>query len=107
MDRKIVESAFEDLRSLPFPSHPEHPDLEDWIMELLELDSFYAGIATSVVARSSPSTMPKRDELDSLRAWLKELRVETDEDESILGHCRLYFQRLERLHDSLLANTLG
>jgi hypothetical protein len=107
MDRKIVESALDDLRSHVFPSPPEDPDLADWIMELLELDGFYAGIATSVVTGSSPPALPKRDELDSLRAWLKELRAATEEDESILEHCRRYFQVLERLHDSLLTNTFG
>ena len=44
-------------------------------MELLELDDFYAGIATSVIAGNSPPILPKRDELDSLRAWLEKLRV--------------------------------
>lgn len=107
MDRKLVESAFDDLRLLAFPHPPEDPDLADWILELLELDGFYAGLATSVLGGSSRVAMPRRDELDSLRTWLGELRVATDEDESILEHCRRYLHVLERLHDSLLADTVG
>ena len=100
MDRQAVSAALEALRGLAFPSSPEDPDLGDWIMDLLEADTYYAGTATSAVA-GAPFNRPPRDGLDELADWLNELRVASPEDEVILDQCRSYFVALQALHEVL------
>lgn len=100
MDRQAVSQAFDRMRNLAFPVSPADPDLGDWIMDLLEADTYYAGIATSVLAGASFSR-PPRAGLDELAEWLSELRVASPEDQSILDHCRDYFAALRALHEAL------
>lgn len=100
MDRQAVSAALEDLRGLAFPTSPADPDLGDWIMDLLEADSYYVGTATSVVS-GAPFTRPPREGLDELADWLSELRVASPEDQAVLDHCQTYFAALQRLHEAL------
>lgn len=100
MDLKTVSDALDRLRQLTFPSSPDDPDLGEWIMDLLEADTHYAGTATSVVA-GAPFTRPPRNGLDELTVWLHELRVASPEDQVILDQCHLYFEALQDLHEAL------
>lgn len=100
MDRQAVSTTLEALRGLSFPSSPEDPDLGDWIMDLLEADTYYAGTAASAVAGASFSR-PSRDGLDELAEWLNELRVASPDDEVILDQCHSYFVALKALHEAL------
>lgn len=102
VDREAVSRALEDLKASSFPPSPEDPDLGDWIMELLEIDGHYAGLATTVDG-SGRATPPTAHELDDLRDWLGHVRVATPGDEEILAQCRSYFGALERLHAALRA----
>jgi hypothetical protein len=100
MNRESVSTALQELRCLAFPKPPSDPDLGDWIMDLLEADSYYAGTATAVVS-GAPFTRPPRDGLDELAEWLSELRVASPEDQAILDDCHTYFAALQRLHEAL------
>lgn len=100
MDRQAVSTALAALRGHAFPPPPEDPDLGDWIMDLLEADTYYAGTATSAIA-GAPFHKPPRDGLDELADWLTEVRVASPEDQVILDQCRSYFVALQSLHEAL------
>lgn len=100
VDRDAVSRALEALKAASFPRSPEDPDLGEWIMELLEIDGHYAGLAMTVVG-SGRVTPPAAHELDDLRSWLDDVRVATPGDEEVLAQCRSYFRVLERLHAAL------
>jgi hypothetical protein len=48
-----------------FPQSPVDPDLGDWIMDLLEADTYYAGLAQSALA-GTPFNRPPEDSLAEL-----------------------------------------
>lgn len=100
MDRQAIEDAAATLRDLPFPQPPVDPDLGDWIMDLLEADTYYAGLAQSALA-GAPFSRPPESSLSELADWLDELRVPTPGDEEILDGCRTYFAALSALHEAL------
>lgn len=100
MDRLALQNAAATLRDLPFPTSPVDPDLGDWIMDLLEADGYYAGLAQSALA-GAPFNRPSEDGLAELAEWLEELRVPTPGDEAILESCRAYFTALSNLHKAL------
>ena len=103
MDRNELAAAWESLKALPFPSSPQDHDLGDWLMDLLEVDGFYAGIAQSLVGGGRSPVMPRPDELVELAESLEHQRVALPEDEDILRQCHSYFAALERLHAVLLS----
>lgn len=102
MDRHAIEAAAATLRDLPFPPPPADPDLGDWIMDLLEADTYYAGLAQSALA-GAPFNRPPENGLVELAEWLDELRVPTPGDDAILDSCRTYFAALSALHEALRA----
>ena len=102
MELQEVRSAFKLLERLQFPPPPNDLELGDWIMDLLELDGFYAGVATSLLAGNAPSHRPEKHELEDLKTSLENLRVIGEEDILILAQCRNYFQALARLHNALI-----
>lgn len=100
MYRQALQDAAATLRDLPFPPSPVDPDLGDWIMDLLEADTYYAGLAQSALA-GVPFDRPPENSLVELAEWLDELRVPTSSDEAILDSCRTYFAALSALHEAL------
>lgn len=103
MDRAELDRVWAAFSDLQFPESPQDPDLGEWIMELLEIDGFYAGIATTVLGGGRSAFNPRPDELTELGERLDKLRVATPDDETILGQCRTYFAVLKRLHEVLLS----
>jgi hypothetical protein len=99
MDRQAVQDAAAALRELPFPPSPDDPDLGDWIMDLLEADTYYAGLAQSALSGARFERPPERS-LVELAVWLDELRVATPGDEAILEGWRAYFAALSALHEA-------
>lgn len=100
MDRRALQDAAATLLGLPFPPSPVDPDLGDWIMDLFEADTYYAGLAQSALT-CAPFSRPPEHSLTELAVWLEELRVSTPDDEAILDSCRAYFAALTALHEAL------
>ena len=100
MNRQALQDAASRLGELPFPPSPVDPDLADWVMDLLEADTYYAGLAHSALA-GARFDRPPEGGLSELADWLEELRVPTPGDEAILDNCRTYFAALRALHEAL------
>lgn len=100
MDRQALQGAAVALRDLAFPPSPIDPDLGDWIMDLLEADTYDAGLAQSALS-GAPFVRPPESSIDELSEWLGEIRVPSPGDEAILEACRTYFAALSALHEAL------
>ena len=100
MDRQAIQRAITSLAALPFPLSPDDSDLGDWIVDLLEADTHYAGLAQSALAGAAFVHPPERD-LNELAEWLEEIRVPTSSDQEILDACRTYFTALSAVHTAL------
>jgi hypothetical protein len=99
MDRQALQDALTRLRDLPFPPSPVDSDLGDWIMDLLEADTYYVGLAQSALG-DAPFNRPPEDGLAELSEWLNDLRVPRPGDEAILDACRSYFAALSAVHEA-------
>ena len=97
--RDRLAQAWEHLVALPFPDHPDDPDLSDWLLDLAELDGHVAGLAKSALAGASVPSSP-RPEVDRHARLLDELRVVGD-DEEIYLQCQIYVDALAGVAEAL------
>ena len=100
MDRDILQQAAAAFVALPFPRSPVDPDLGDWIMDLLEADTYYAGLTDGALSGVAVDPPPESD-LAELSRRLAEIRVAGPNDQEILDACRTYLSALSALHRSL------
>ncbi|GAB3624997.1 hypothetical protein GCM10027418_30840 [Mariniluteicoccus endophyticus] len=100
MDIQRIEKTAAKLDRLPFPRPPVDDSLADWIMDLLDADGYYAGLAQSALYGGRVRRPPDGG-LSDLRERLSHLVAHTSEDEKILDDCRIYFSALEDLEQAL------
>jgi hypothetical protein len=100
MESHALAEALDHLKALPFPPEPDDPDIADWIVDLLEVDGHYAGLATTALA-GGRIVPPDPGDLAELRGRLDALRAGTPADEAILSGCHGYLTALERVHACL------
>lgn len=92
IDRAALSEALEQLKELPFPDHPDDPDLAEWVLELAELDGHIVGLATTALgsARICPTESVAAAQHEAL---LSEMGA-VGEDEAIYNDCRGYVRKL-------------
>jgi len=99
IDRDALASAFDQLKSRPFPGHPDDPDLAEWVLELTELDGHIAGLAATALGSGLAQVLSVHEVADHARR-LDDIRVVGD-DEGIYEVCAAYVHALQRVEDAL------
>ena len=61
IDRTALAEALDELTELPFPGHPDDPDLAEWVLELAELDGHLAGLATTALSAARMRPLDSSD----------------------------------------------
>jgi hypothetical protein len=103
INRAALSDALEALKELPFPGHPDDPDLAEWVLELTELDGHVVGLATS--ALSSARTDPVHSAAAAQhQEWLERMGAVGD-DEATYDDCRDYIRKLVMIEDLLAGRT--
>jgi len=96
MDHSNLKQTFDVLVELPFPNGGENQALNDWISDLADVDSFYAGVASSLMTGET-KTDKALPLLDDLFNKLEELHQEKVISQSRYGACRSYLEALQSL----------
>lgn len=99
VDQAALSLALEQLKGLPFPSHPNDPELAEWVLDLAELDGHFVGLAVSALA-SGGSALADSGECARHQERLAQLGV-VGSDEEIYDCGRRYINRLRRIEDLL------
>lgn len=99
INRAALSEALDELKELPFPGHPDDPDLAAWVLELTELDGHLVGLATTALASSRARPLASVA-ASKHRDWLDQLGVVGD-DEAIYDACRDYIHKLVEIEDVL------
>ena len=98
-----LAQAWQDFVELPFPGHPDDPDLSDWVLDLAELDAHVAGLARSALS-GGPVTAPPVGDIEQSARRLAALRV-VGEDEEIYRQCQEYIESLAKVADALAESS--
>jgi len=75
VDRKKLVQAFESLKALPLPPTPDSGELDEWRADLIEMDGFYAGVASTVLGGGSIEHYLQ--DLDVLASTLRSIQPRT------------------------------
>lgn len=99
IDRAELSRAVEELKAMPFPGHPDDPDLAEWVLELTELDGHLVGLATTTLASSRAEPVHSTGAAQH-EARLRQLGAVGD-DEPVYDACRDYIDKLVEIEDLL------
>lgn len=97
-DQSLIKKLNIKLRETPFPNFSKNNNsLNIWIEELIEIDSYLAGLA------SVGEKVPKRDlpNLEKLEKALECIHVESDTDQRRLKLCVAYLAILKNIIEAL------
>lgn len=89
-----VTEILEKHRSAKFPSFPENDDFADWVEELTDLDGYYYGLATSLLAGEK-----KRYNVNlfkEIKQKLYKFRY-LEDDKEVYRECEEYLSSLENI----------
>lgn len=107
MKKKYIElkKLYSELKELKVPKFPKNEELGNWIEDLFEVDSYYAGLALSA---SEGEKISKKDliSIENLRQSLNSITVQNENDKKILKDCQIYFKKIEQLYQ-LLSNCIN
>jgi len=92
-----LASAFERLKTLPFPEFAESDELADWQADLSELDGHVAGIATTILAGGKADVTTIPDHVGELRERLETMADIPPEDCELMVQSKQYFNALEEV----------
>ena len=96
-----LETSFRELQMASFPDHPNSDDLSNWLLELSEVDSYIAGLATRVIAGENPRSISVAS-INSLEKALQVITVSEPSDLKILDDSREYFKKVRAVHEALI-----
>ena len=99
-NKQRLADAFAALEALPPPSWPDNEELAEWLADLIEMDAFYAGIASTVLNHGRVEHFLQ--ELDTLAETLMSIRPRTELDKRSLEECRAYLEQLQEVREALL-----
>ena len=99
INREALAAAWEDLKSLSFPEHPDDLDLAEWLLELTELDGYIAGLAVTALGSWPVAAMPGNTAAEH-EGRLSELRV-VGRDELVYEASVAYVSALVRVEAAL------
>lgn len=91
-----LDEILEKHKNLNFPDAPENDVLADWIMELLEVDSYYFGIISSFKDTSKKESLDKKN-FQTLHDSLAFINNLSKSDYVIYQDCMEYLQSLKNL----------
>jgi hypothetical protein len=96
-----LAAAFARLKELPLPSPPDSDELASWRAELIQMDAFYAGIASTLLSGGRLEHYP--EDLDTLEATLRSIQPRTELDRTSLDEARGYVAQLRRVREAVMA----
>ena len=89
-----TNSILEKHKATKLPSFPHDDDFADWFEELIELDGYYYGLATSILGGDiKPYDVHLFQDLSHRLISFKNI----EEDEDIYIECEEYFNSLESI----------
>jgi hypothetical protein len=97
-----VRTIYEALLHEPFPCHPDDDELSDWSFELLEMDTFYAGLLHSAMGGSALKVVPSASDIERLRRRLDDIEARGSAHRADLDQCRRRLELLTEAHDVLM-----
>lgn len=100
MDHSNLKQTFDVLVELPFPNGGENEALNDWISDLADVDSFYAGVASTLMTGET-KTDKDLPLLDDLFNKLEELHQAKVISQSQYRVCHFYLDALQNLRKEI------
>jgi len=91
-----LTNLYSEIKEKKFPDFPNNETLSNWIVDLILLDSYYAGYASSVIGGSKISQKDLFD-LKEYYKRLETLSVQSNEDKKILEECKEYLTTLKEI----------
>ncbi len=110
MNQLMLKQLYEQFLLLPFPHlNGQEEALTNWTADLNETDSYYAGLAATLI--KGRSVQVKRFSLDPLFESLSTLRSQSSISENQYRECKQYLLALDKLvkgiEDYLHSQTLS
>lgn len=103
MDRKKLATACESLKALQIPPAPDSGELAEWRADLIEMDAFYAGIASTVL--NGGAVKHHLEDLDTLAATLRSIQPRTERDRQSYEAGWVYLNCLQEIREALGADS--
>lgn len=99
MRTEALEIAYRRLERLAFPEHPDDDALDTWMYELLEMDGYVAGIASSLLAGHKMDTRHLRHQMARLASGLAAIDPDglSHRDKGIQAECKVYLALLTEI----------
>ncbi len=94
-----LEKSFLKHKELKFPKFPEDDNLSEWLEELIEIDSYYVGIISSLIENKKLNIDEKMVDikfLNNLNNSLMNFSI-TKKDMEVFKECKLYLKSLKDL----------
>ena len=92
-----LQVNFEELKKTPLPDFPENDFFDDWIIKLIELDAYIAGIASSRLEGDKQEYPDLNKNFKKLKKSLEEIQIGSDSDRAAYKSCADYLHKLERV----------
>jgi hypothetical protein len=99
-ERKILKNLYLEMRQMKIPAFPNNESISNFIENIIELDSYYAGLALTAV-EGGRVLINDLYAMGELRNTLNSIQAYDDEDKKALDECGLYFKKIEEV-DQLL-----
>jgi hypothetical protein len=93
----------EQHRALSFPAHADSDELDSWLLDLLDTDAYYVGLASSLLAGARPVRMPSVDELDGEWQFLAAFQPSSEHDRGVHQDACAYVTSLGALLTAMAA----
>lgn len=87
-----AKEILEKHRGVKFPSFPDNDDFAEWVEELTDLDGYYYGLATSLLAGEKKTYSVNL--FQEMRQRLYEFR-NLEDDKEVYQECEDYLNSLE------------
>lgn len=92
---KEIEEKYDFFVKMAFPQFPESDELSDWVTQLAEIDSYYAGIASSFISHGEYYKVELHNVVELIES-LEKIKVDK-EDQLIYSECKRYIEVLNDL----------
>lgn len=102
--RLNLKKLFKDLECLKRPTFPDSDDLAELVELIIELDPYYAGLASSV-AEGTRINVAQLYDLNELKSKAKMIIPKSFSEEEIYKQCNTYINLFNQISTTILKAT--
>ncbi len=105
MNKQLLKNLYDEIYKLKFPEFPEDDNLNEWITNLIEIDSHIIGMTSTILNNTNNIINSNSRELVThlvdLRKQLNNINDISNRDKRIYCECNKYLLLLEEIVNCL------